>query len=466
MKTLTDTTATYHLLRRAGFGPSLTGRARWVGLPPRQALEQLWADAQPIDALPVADLEGPSRQEIRMMSEQERRKLRQQGRQSLLQLNVAWIERMVHGRGQLREKMTLFWHDHFACRFNSAFLAQGQHELLRRHALGKFGDLLRAIARDPGMLRFLNNQQNRKEAPNENFGRELLELFTLGRGHYREADIQAAARAFTGWGFNLRREFVFRQAWHDDGPKTFLGQTGPWNGDDIIRIILAHKRTAYFLTTKLYRYFIHVEVDQAQVAAWAEDFYAHDYDLGRLLQQLFTSDHFYDQAHRSSHLKSPVEYLVSLLRLTGASLRDPQGHLLVQKVLGQTLFQPPNVAGWPLGREWIDSSSLMARLQIPRAMLGGEALELRAKASFAGNEDAIKLQGQAAKLQAEMDWDRLAQAFAGSELLPQLQSYLLARPLQGPAARKLAAYAAVGSDRQQLQALTLHLLSTPEFQLQ
>ncbi|RMG71362.1 MAG: DUF1800 family protein, partial [Bacteroidetes bacterium] len=261
-----------HLLWRAGFGPDPERWPRWRQLAPGAVLDELLASSQAGELPPLAPL--PPLGRPRQMSPEERQAFNQSNRQALLGLNAGWLGHMVRTRDVLREKMVLFWHDHIACRLTYSHLVQRQQAVFRQHALGTFGAPLHAIARDSGMLQFLNNQQNRKAHPNENFARELRELFTLGRGHYTEAAVQAAARAFTGWGFNREGAFVFRRAWHDDGPKTFLGKTGPWDGDDILRILLTRRHTAYFLTEKLYRYFVHPEPDVEQVAVWAEAFYA------------------------------------------------------------------------------------------------------------------------------------------------------------------------------------------------
>ncbi len=454
-----------HLLSRSGFGPSLHDWHRWTKLSLSQAQDKIFEEAQAYKPIPQTDHALPQWGNMRDLTDEERREIREQGALALRELNVAWIQTMVNDPAQLREKMAFFWHDHFACRFQVVFLAKGQLERFRKLALGKFGDLLLSISQDPGMLRFLNNQQNRKEAPNENFARELLELFTLGRGHYTETDIKEAARAFTGWGFNLRKEFIFKPRWHDYGSKTFLGQTGNWNGEDIIRIILEQKRTAYFLVEKLYRYLVHPTPDPQMVSEWADYFYQEKYDIEKLLRKIFSSNHFYDLQNQGSLIKSPVEYLVSLLRLSGAKFQDPQGYLRVQKVLGQTLFQPPNVAGWPYGREWIDSSTLMARLQIPRAMLAGESLRLTPKESFAGNEDAIKLKGNARRLMVEINWPHLEKLFGEHFPLEMMTDYLLTQPLTGAPLEGLNQHLAGLSFQERLKGQMAYLLSSPEFQL-
>src|SRR5687768_2768428 len=176
-------------------------------------------------------------------------------RASWLSLNTEWINQMNEPSLAVREKMTLFWHDHFACRTRNPYLAQQQNNTLREYALGKFSDLLVGVSKDAAMLQFLNNQQNRKDSPNENFAREVMELFTLGHGHYTEQDIKNAARAFTGWGFNPQTgQFVFRKGVHDSTTKTFRGKTGNFFGDDIISMILEDPATAKFITTRMWHY--------------------------------------------------------------------------------------------------------------------------------------------------------------------------------------------------------------------
>lgn len=280
------------------------------------------------------------------------------------ELNLAWMEKMVNSPAQLREKMTLFWHNHFATKVPFAYLAQVQNNTLRHHALGSFRELLHAVAKDPAMLIFLNNQQNRERSPNENFARELMELFTLGEGHYTEQDIKEAARAFTGWQVNKTGKFEFNSRQHDFGSKTVFGQTGDWNGDDVIDIILNNPRTAKFITQKIYAYFVNDDVNAPRVEELGQLFFKSDYDISSLLAHIFTSDWFYEEENTGNKIASPVELLVRYRRLFSLELTNDELWLKSQKILGQVLFNPPNVAGWPGGQNWIDSSSLMFRLNL------------------------------------------------------------------------------------------------------
>ena len=296
----------------------------------------------------------------------EQRKMQNAGiRDAFNNMSTAWMERMATSPAQLREKMTLFWHGHFACRVRQPDAALRLHNTTRQYALGKFPDLLLAVSKEPAMLQFLNNQQNRKEHPNENFAREVMELFTLGRGNYTETDVKEAARAFTGWAYDYQGNFRFRERDHDTGPKTFLGRTGNFTGEDVLTIILEQPATATFLTTKIYRFFVNDVPNPAHIEPLAREFRKNGYDIADLLERMFSADWFYDPANVGTHIKSPVELLAGIRRTLNVKVDNAQPLLGYQRALGQNLFQPPNVAGWPGGRNWIDSSSLVLRLQLP-----------------------------------------------------------------------------------------------------
>jgi hypothetical protein len=229
------------------------------------------------------------------------------------------------------------------------------------------------------MLNFLNNNQNRKDHPNENFAREVMELFTMGRGHYTEEDVREAARAFTGWGAGLDGEFIFRRGQHDDGQKTVLGKTGHFEGEDVLNLLLEQKQTALFVTRKLYRYLVNEEVDEARVQWLADRWYQSNYNISALLQDIFQSDWWYDPSNVGNRIKSPVDLLVGIRRLLPMKIANEEVQLSLQRLLGQLLFYPPNVAGWPGGANWIDSSTLMFRLQIPELIYASEEFHLKPK---------------------------------------------------------------------------------------
>jgi uncharacterized protein (DUF1800 family) len=274
---------------------------------------------------------------------------------------------MRHTPSPLTEKMTLFWHNHFVSsdqKVRAPQLMYRQNMLLRTHALGNFGTLLHEIARDPAMVIYLDNASNRKERPNENFAREVMELFTLGEGHYTENDIKEAARAFTGWGVDIERgEFVFRAAVHDDGAKSFLGHDGNLNGEHVLDILLEHPRTAEYVVEKLWREFVSTTPDAAEVKRVARIFKESRYDIRAALRALLTSDAFYAPQNRAALIKSPVELVVGTLRQFDFSGTDMLPFALTTAQLGQNLFAPPNVKGWPGGEAWINSTTLLRRKQ-------------------------------------------------------------------------------------------------------
>jgi len=338
--------------------------------PAAPALMEMTGSEASVAALPARQLYrwGPSGVPLlrRRDLTPEQRKMQNQGlREAFINISTAWMDRMATSPAQLREKMTLFWHGHFACRVRQPGPALSLHNTTRKYALGKFPDLLLAVSQEPAMLEFLNNRQNHKGHANENFAREVMELFTLGRGSYSEQDVKEAARAFTGWSYDYQGSFKFRPLDHDDGPKTFLGRTGNLRGEDVLAIIMEQPAAATFLTTKLYCFFVNDTPDPARIAPLADAFRRSGYDIRDLLERMFSADWFYDPANVGTHLKSPVELLAGIRRTLGVRLDNELPLLGYQKALGQTLFEPPNVAGWPGGRNWIDSSSLLLRLQIP-----------------------------------------------------------------------------------------------------
>ena len=275
-----------------------------------------------------------------------------------------WAERMLDTPRPLEEKMALFWHGHFATaesKVRDYRKMLVQIEMFERHATGNFGDLLIAVARDPAMLYYLDAGVNVKGAANENFAREVMELFTMGVGHYTERDIREAARAFTGWNFeNL--DFVVNTAQHDDGPKTFLGRTGAFDGVDVLRIILEQPVTAEYIAAKIYRFFVREELSpalQAELGAVLRD---HDYELRPLLQTIFLSRDFYSEASYGARIKGPVEHVVTMLKHLGAD--DVPGvpdFNRTTTALGQHLLNPPSVAGWAQGRAWITPALIQER---------------------------------------------------------------------------------------------------------
>ena len=419
-----NTRDTTHLLRRAGFGadPSAVRAAAQAGLSattdallhPERTPESLDDDGlltRLAALLPLPKNGGIPTQAVKMW----------------------WVYRMVASPRPLVEKMTLFWHGHFTSKDGGMAGEQlyKQNQLFRRNALGSFRTLTLAVARDPEMLRYLNGNQNYKLHPNENFARELMELFTCGIGHYSEDDVKAAARAFSGW--NLRGgEFAFNINQHDNDPKTFLGKTGNWNGDDIVDILVAQPATAARLCTQLWAFFAYPDPEPAVLSALTKTYFSSGYDVRAVLDRIFRSQAFYSDRARFAVIKSPAQYVVGTVNMLGMSkavelsLPDitPANDLAATRAaqaapagtgqpppalaapaptaqlaagrkiallaglpgamrsMGQDLFSPPTVKGWDGGTAWINTSTLMSRIAFAnaisnsRVLLGGQAPRL------------------------------------------------------------------------------------------
>ena len=380
-----------HLLNRAGFGASDAEIRTLAPLKRAEAVDRLLATAtmQPTIAPPafVRDPFLPYYKIRELDAEARMAELRTRQQQGFA-LRAWWLHEMTVTPAPLAERMTLFWHGHFATsqlKVRSVPLMYRQHELLRREALGSFRRMLHEIARDPAMLIYLDNAGSRKEAPNENFAREVMELFTLGEGNYTERDVREAARAFTGWSLDRDRgEYLYRRAWHDYGEKTVLGRTGRLDGASVLDLLLAHPRTAEHITAKLWREFVSPTPDAAEVRRLAAVYREAGYEVKPLLRALFLSEAFWAEGNRASLIKSPVDVVVGTLRTFGIQPMDYRPAAFTVAALGQSLFTPPNVKGWPGGEAWIDASTLLGRRQfIDRVFRGNEPMRTMAVAGEA-----------------------------------------------------------------------------------
>ena len=357
-----------HLLNRAGFGAQPREIAEYAALARGEAVERLLAGmtrsagAAPPDWAREAIV--PPRQ-LRRASPEERKEFQAQEIRRGFDLRTWWLEEMLHTRSPLTERMTLFWHNHFVSsqqKVRYARLMYEQNELLRRHAGGRFGELLHAIAKDPAMVIYLDSASNRKGKPNENFAREVMELFTLGEGQYTEADVREAARAFTGWSIDPDSgDFRWRPALHDEGTKTVLGRTGNFDGDAVLELLLARPQTAEFVVAKLWREFVSPEPDAAAVRRIAQQFRLSNYEIKVALRELMLAPAFWAPENRGALIKSPVDLVVGTMRALDFQVGDPLPLALAVAQLGQNLFAPPNVRGWPGGEAWINASTLLAR---------------------------------------------------------------------------------------------------------
>lgn len=380
-----------HLLNRTGFGgtDSELDEAVAAGLNPtvQRLLDFPNSGAEEQDAtigMPdLSSIEGypkSSREQREMLagkSEEERTLIRQRmaaaNREAMAETGRWWLLRMVEADHPLQEKLTLFWHGHFTTSARderSAWLMWRQNEVLRRNAAGNFHLFVQQISRDPAMLDYLNNQQNRKQNPNENYARELMELFTLGIGHYTEQDIKEAARAFTGWGHDGDL-FTFRRNQHDFEPKVFFGFQGAFDGDDIIAIILRHPQAARHIATKLWTFFAYSEPEAPIVDGLADLLRKKEYELRPVLKTIFTSRAFYSDRAIGTQIKSPIQLVVGAVRGLGIELPPVRQLSRMLQQMGQVPFYPPNVKGWPGGRDWINTSTLFVRYNTCVWLAGG-----------------------------------------------------------------------------------------------
>lgn len=488
---ITNRLKNQHLLWRTAFGPMAENAASLDEI----SQAKLWtlllktSEAVPVKievAQNLADGLYKGVMDIAAMQDAEKkanagRLRRQQSREDLKNLNLLWLDEMINSKAQLREKMSFFWHGHFACRVINSFFQQELLHTIRTNALGNFADLLRAVSKSPSMLQFLNNQQNKKQHPNENFAREVMELFTMGRGNYSENDIKEAARSFTGWGFNAQGEFLFRKFQHDTGQKTFLGKTGNFDGDDILNMLLEQKQTAYYISKKLYRYLVNEgdfsAKDEEHVQYISKRFHQDGYDIKKLLQDIVSNDWFYAAEYIGSKIKSPIELLTGIRRFLPLELDNDMAQLLFQKVLGQILFYPPNVAGWAGGRNWIDSSTLMVRLQIPQVIASKESIVIRPKTDDdvnmgQMNEEQVRINNRNKQYTqrgggANIDWTLVTRVFektSREQLATKIADTLLQSPGRIPVAL-IDNYLVKDSRENFIKSAVIQYMSTPEYQL-
>lgn len=375
------------------------------------------------------------------------------------ELNLNFLNTIVNSKEQMREKMAFFWHGHFASRVINPKFNRQLLNTIRKNALGNFKDLLFEVSQSPAMLNFLNNQQNKKDHPNENFAREVMELFTMGRGNYTEHDVREGARAFTGWSYDKEGNFKERKNLHDEGSKTFLGRTGNFDGNDILNIILEQKATAQFITTKIYKFFVNEKPDQDIVNKLSTNFYNSGYDIKKLMTEIFSSTWFYDQKNIGNRIKSPIELMAGMMRILPMHIQNPENLIVYQKLLGQMLLYPPNVAGWPNGKSWIDSSTLMLRLQIPQIWSGLRPLEYSPRQDddidmgMKSRETALNKSFKNPNI--TIDWDRIEKIFADKNC----EDYLLQNT------QSLDMNSVKNFSDKSIKMNVINLMSTPEYQL-
>lgn len=381
-----------HLLNRAGFGGSPSEIKTFHSLGRTRAVDSLLNPAESADAISPPEWSSPAKAQesfleyraaareaaevAKTMPTFEGSQVRRQVQRKYLRLRNDlgreaeewWMGKILKTRAPLREKMTLFWHDHFATSFQKVKqppMLIRQNELFREHAFGDFKALTLAVAKDPAMMLYLDSQNSKKGTPNENFAREVMELFTLGEGNYTEDDIKQAARAFTGYRIDRSAgTMVFQKRQWDEGLKTVFGKEGNFTGEDVIGLIFEQKAAATYVPSKLWSYFVEDEPSAGTVEALGKSFRAANFHAGALLREIFLSEDFYTERVMRNQIKPPVQFITQMLKQLEIT-RPPAGfELRAGRELGQQLFSPPNVAGWDWGKAWINTNTLLTRYNL------------------------------------------------------------------------------------------------------
>jgi len=378
-----DFDAAAHLLVRAGFGGKPPEIQRILALGPEKAVNSLinappqidpaptWATPDDQDQLRALFQEAGTPEEKQMA----RKLLQEKFVGEMKDLTRWWVTQMINTSSPFVEKMTLFWHGHFATsaqKVRPAYKMWVQNETFRQNGLGDFRALVKAISRDPAMMIWLDTVQSKKEQPNENFAREFMELFTLGEGHYTESDVKEAARAFTGYRINQpEQSFRFAERQFDGGTKTFMGKTGSWDGDQIVDIVVSQPSCARFIGAKIWKFFVYDDPEPELIEALASEFRNAHYELRPFFNTLFLSEEFYSPQARDSQIKSPVQFLVQALRTFPIPLPDSNFMEFAFRQMGQIPFYPPNVKGWDGGKSWINTATLTFRYKLAHQLIEG-----------------------------------------------------------------------------------------------
>jgi uncharacterized protein (DUF1800 family) len=442
-----------HLLRRAGFGGTPAEIDELAKLSHVKAVEKL-LDFR-IDGNLAFNLE---------------RKLQENGYEAALNdIAYWWLLLMARSKQPLQEKMTLFWHGHFTSSFNKvrdSLLLLEQNQLFRDNALGNYRDFVKKVSRNPAMIDYLDGQSNRKGKPNENYARELMELFTIGIGNYTEQDVREAARAFTGWSFK-DRTYVFNQNQHDTGSKTFMGQTGPFNGDDIIDIILKRQESGRFIINKLWTFFVYPNPEPAVLDRLGAVFFKSNFNLKEVMRAIFLAPEFLSEKAYRALVKSPVEYIIGMAKQLGAT-NIASNLTQASAAMGQTLFNPPTVKGWDGNLNWINSSFFFDRINTANNLANAR----NPQGNFRYDPyDLLGVKEANGPDSAGAVVDRFARIFLDGQLQPEIKSALTAY-LNPSGTLKAADLLDAASGKQTARPVdsrvhgTLHLLmASPDYML-
>ncbi|MGB2129109.1 MAG: DUF1800 domain-containing protein [Flavicella sp.] len=456
-----------HLYLRAGFGCDGSQLNKLAEKSKKNVVQSLFKDAKNFNTLKIDLSEydilrnGNYKKLKKELGQKKLRDLQKKSRKEIKNLNVAWIERMQNTDAVLLEKMTLFWANVFVCREKNIWFMQQYNNVLRQHALGNFREFVKAISKEPAMLNYLNNKQNKKKSPNENFARELMELFTLGVGNYTEKDIKEAARAFTGWSYRKKTgSFHLEKFNHDEGQKTFMGKTGNFGGEEIIDLILEQRQCAQYICEKIYCYFVNPIINENHLELLTTQFHQ-NYDIENLMRTIFLSDWFYDNKNQGVKIKSPVELLVGIHKTVPFKMLKPKQAVYLQKMMGQILLEPVNVAGWKGGRNWIDSNTLMFRMKLPSILLNNAIINLDEKGDIEGTFEEYYKKNKSKKrfLRTHVDWNYFEKEYKNYSV-DALKRNLIISPIDQDTETLLS-----NLKKSDKKDFCIQLMSIPEYQL-
>ncbi len=478
-------TTAAHLLNRAGFGGPPAAVDKLAGLGLEQSVALLVDYEKFPDPTPDPDWAKPDPdhqkklQEMRQAPEEQRRQMQREEqqleRQRMLELRGWWLQRMAQGPRPFQEKMTLFWHGHFATsveKVRNAYYMWRQNELFRRLATGNWLELLIEAGKDPAMLIWLDQAQSRKEHPNENFAREVMELFALGEGHYTEKDITEAARALTGWSLDrMNQKFVERPNWHDNGIKTVLGRSGNLNGVDVLEQIAYQPQAAMFITAKIWNFYTGEMPAPDLNRALADELRHARNNFKPVLRTLFLSEEFYSPNIIRNQIKSPVQWLVGSVRMLETELPPPFVSSNLIRSLGQDLFAPPNVKGWDGGVAWITTNNLLARYNEATALVQGDLSTVSGMAQAKNPNQTRAIQNRLERLQ--IDGVNVGKIFTEEErsnkeaLIAALEKRLLQSKLKEKQEKALHQYLDAKTEltSNDIRNAIRLVMSTPEYQV-
>jgi len=450
-----------HLYWRAGFGLNPRESSILQKKSKKELVNQLFLDSKNSTLLQVTSISNVEMyKNFKILNREQKKQLQKENRKNIIALNSAWINRIFNPNELLRERMTLFWANHFVCKAQNSFHIQQFNNILRDNALGDFRVFVKEVSKSASMIKYLNAKQNKKQSPNENFARELMELFTLGVGNYSENDIKEAARAFTGWNHKLNGDFILRKQLHDYDEKTFFGEKGNFSGEDIIDIILEQKQCAQFICEKIYSYFVSTNINSKHIDELVNVFFP-SYNISDLMRHIFMANWFYNDEIIGTKIKSPIELLAGINKTIPIQFEANKQLIYIQKQLGQQLLNPENVAGWKGGQSWIDTNTMMLRLKLPSILLNNAIISLEGISEFEDTYEQYLKNRNRKKgyIKLTVNWNGFEENLSKSNA-KQMQSILLSGNLSENA-RELLKEISFENPKD----YCLQIMSLPEYQL-